>query len=261
MSESERTAADAETYDLDLLRISRAKWEQSPALQAVYGDIAGRIAAAQAPGATVEVGSGIGWLRDCLGGIVTTDLAATPWVDRVASAYALEDLGQTWSNVVAVDVLHHLTEPLRFLQSAARVLRPGGRLVLVEPAATPWGRIFYGLCHHEPMAPGRLRAPWVFPPDDAAGHFANMGMATALFGCRGAPAVDLPTLGLDLIEREHFGLLAYPLTGGFSRRAFASARLLRRLLRLESGLPPALRCATGLRVLVALERRPQSDHP
>ena len=255
MSEPLSVRSVTETYDLGLLRASREKWERSAGLRAVYGDLAGRIAAARVPGPSLEVGAGIGWLRDCLQDVVPTDLLPTPWVQRAASAYELEALGQSWANVIAIDVLHHLTEPLRFLRSAAQVLRPGGRLILVEPAATPLGRLFYGLCHHEPMAPGRLALPWVFAPDDADGRFANMGMATALFGRTGPPPLELAPLGLELAERNHFGLLAYPLTGGFSRHQLAPTFLFRCLLRWEAVLPDAVRRLTGLRVLIALEQR------
>jgi 2-polyprenyl-3-methyl-5-hydroxy-6-metoxy-1,4-benzoquinol methylase len=41
-----------------------------------------------------------------------------------------------------VDVLHHLEFPVVFFREAARVLRPGGRVLMVEPAIT-WGSSFF----------------------------------------------------------------------------------------------------------------------
>ena len=50
-----------------------------------------------------------------------------------------------------VDVLHHIESPLRLFAEAARVLRPGGRLIACEPAITPLSGLFYRRFHDEPV--------------------------------------------------------------------------------------------------------------
>ena len=62
--------------------------------------------------------------------------------------------------IVMTDVLHHLPEPRRFLAEAARCVRPGGVVVMIEPWATPWSRLIYRHLHHEPFRP---EADWTFP--------------------------------------------------------------------------------------------------
>jgi SAM-dependent methyltransferase len=37
---------------------------------------------------------------------------------------------------VMLDVLHHVPTPAEFCQEASRCLRPGGRIVMIEPANT-----------------------------------------------------------------------------------------------------------------------------
>ena len=46
-------------------------------------------------------------------------------------------------------MLHHLDCPLIFLEEAHRVLKLGGRIIMVEPAITPLSHPFYHLLHEE----------------------------------------------------------------------------------------------------------------
>ena len=55
------------------------------------------------------------------------------------------------ANIVMVDVLHHVEFPLSFLREAQRVLRSGGRIIMVEPAITLGSTLFYRLLHQEPV--------------------------------------------------------------------------------------------------------------
>lgn len=246
---------DEVTYDLGLLERSAAKWEKSTALRAVYADIFRDVAVRLRPGRSLEVGAGIGIAKAYLPDLVTSDLVATAYVDRAASAYALGETGERWANVIAMDVLHHLRRPLRFFASAAEALEPGGRLILVEPAATPGGRCFYQLAHHEPCRPAEIGPPFEFVDDD--GEFANMGMGWGLFERHRAElARSLTALGLALSEVHYRDGLAYPATGGFSRPALLPAGVLRALLAGERRLPAWLRRLIALRMLVVITRLP-----
>ncbi len=245
-------SAELQTYDLSLLERSRAKWQSSPALRTVYADIFRTMQQALVPGRVLEIGSGIAVTRDYFRGLVTSDVEATSYVDRAVSAYAIPPEG--WGNVIAMDVLHHLREPLRFFESAAAGLKAGGRLILAEPAANPCSRLFYRLFHHEPCRPGDVQPPFQFPADPAGG-FANMGMAQALFG-RPRPAVTaaLQTCGMRLVAVTYRDFLAYPATGGFSRAALLPAPVLRAILAVEGALPQWLMRFMALRMIVVLEK-------
>ena len=125
----------------------------SAAVRLFYGDIFHEIMEAARPGPTLELGSGIGVIKEFYPEVVTSDIAVTPFVDLPVSCYEIAALARRWRNLVAVDVLHHLRYPFEFFASAAGVLERGGRIILTEPAAIPWGRLFYTLFHHEPIAP------------------------------------------------------------------------------------------------------------
>ncbi len=241
------------TYDLRILEGSLQKWQRSAALRCVYGEIWGDVREYLRSGPTLEIGSGIGLAKAFLPELTTSDVQKTIYVDRAASAYDLAAEKNQWANVVAMDVLHHLREPLRFLEAAAGALKPGGRVVLVEPAASPWGKVFYRLAHHEPCLPAEITPPFDF--STGVGEFANMGMGWSLFFAhRNEVAARLAASGLAIEAVCFRDVLAYPLTGGFSKPALAPAWVLKAILAAECRLPQAILRKIGLRMLVCLTR-------
>lgn len=241
------------TYDVRLLAASLKKWQASASLRAVYTDYFRELAAWRVPGRALELGSGIGNLRQCLPDVETSDVVATPYAQHVVSAYALP---ADYATFFLIDVLHHLDAPLKFFASAAAVLPVGGRLVMLEPAAGAGARAFYGLFHAEPCRPGAVRAPApeVRQPD---GTFANMGMAEALFGrLRSRPDLQawLAEHRLQVVHLRYRDLLSYPATGGYSGPQFCSVGVARWLMRWEQKLPQWFLRHFALRMVIVLER-------
>lgn len=244
------------TYDLSLLEGSRRAWERSAGLRAFYSELYQSIRSAAVPGACLEIGAGIGVARDFFPEAVRSDLVKTEYVDCAMSAYDIRpgDCGD-WANVFAVDVLHHLRSPFHFFASAAEQLAPGGRIILIEPAATCWGRVFYRCCHHEPIRPDEVKPPFEFEPNGDDGEFANMGMGVGLFE-RQRAVTDrrLAELGLRCHSLHYRDVLAYPLTGGYSKPQCLPTACLRQLLQVERHLPQWLLRRGGLRMRVVLEK-------
>lgn len=58
-------------------------------------------------------------------------------IDLHGSAEALPFLASSFDTVVAFQLIEHLPEPLIFLQETARVLKPGGKLILTFPLINP----------------------------------------------------------------------------------------------------------------------------
>ena len=50
-----------------------------------------------------------------------------------------------------IDVFHHINDIRAFFKEANRCLKVGGKLVMIEPANTVWGRFIYKNFHHEPF--------------------------------------------------------------------------------------------------------------
>ena len=128
-------------------------WERKPLLRAAYRNFHKAIQTRlyDGDGLTVELGSGIGIIKETIPECITTDIFENPLVDQVENAYALSFSDNSLSNLILFDVWHHLQFPGSALQEFSRVLAPGSHLILFEPAALSWlGRLVFGCFHHEP---------------------------------------------------------------------------------------------------------------
>ena len=59
----------------------REIWNRKPALRLIYDDLYDRVAAACRAGLTIEIGGGIGSLKQKLKDAITTDIQYAPWLD------------------------------------------------------------------------------------------------------------------------------------------------------------------------------------
>ncbi|MCB9947065.1 MAG: class I SAM-dependent methyltransferase [Rhodospirillaceae bacterium] len=235
------------------LHQQRQTWDEKPVLRAIYGDYYRRIVAACRPGRTLEVGGGSGNLKALLPDVVSSDIVVLPWLDVAADAQALPFAPAVFANIVAVDVLHHIERPVRFLREAERLLQPGGRLVLLEPAITPLSHPFYHRFHPEPvdMAADPLADGPLSPDRDP--FDANQAVASLLVR-RHAAALAEAVPGLRLSQARYLSLLAYPLSGGFRPWSLIPAALVPAALWVERGLEPVLGRLMGFRLLLVLDR-------
>lgn len=120
--------------------------------------------AAQLPtesGPVVELGSGAGFMERVIPDLVKTELLSLPFVSLVCSGEMLPFADGSLRGLVMTNVLHHIPNVGEFFSEAQRCLRPGGRLVMIEPWVTPWSSLVYRHLHHEPFDPDATE--WTFP--------------------------------------------------------------------------------------------------
>lgn len=101
----------------------------------------------------IELGSGGGFLKEIMPEVITSDVLQLPNVDKVFSALAMPFSDSSVDAFFMVDVLHHIPDAELFFKEALRCLKPGGKIVMVEPANTPFGRFIYQHFHHEHFDP------------------------------------------------------------------------------------------------------------
>jgi SAM-dependent methyltransferase len=181
----------------------------------------------------------MGSIKEVIPDCVTTDLFPNPWLDCQENAYRLSFADGAVSNLILFDVWHHLRYPGTALAEFRRVLAPGGRVIVFDPAVSLMGRLLYGLFHHEPLGM-RLALTWDAPegfePSDAD-YFAAQGAATRIFWRRENPG---RLAGWELLEARPLSSFEYFATGGFSGPQLGGAfafRLWRELDRMASALP------------------------
>jgi SAM-dependent methyltransferase len=232
----------------------REVWRKKRLLRRVYGDIYDRIANVCVEGCTVEIGGGIGQFKSRFPQVIATDIQVAPGLDVVADAQRLPFAQGSVSNIVMVDVLHHIEFPLLFLSEAGRVLRPGGRCISVEPAITWGSSLFYRVIHQEPVRMG-IDPLLVGAPEAARDPYdSNQAIPTLLVG-RERRRLEQLVPSLRVQHTRWFSLAAYPLSGGFKRWALLSDGLGARLLSLEKKLEPALGRLFGFRMLIVFEKK------
>ncbi|AHF89640.1 methyltransferase [Opitutaceae bacterium TAV5] len=250
----------AAQHNIEIMR-NREAWQRKPALRAAYGDFYRLIASAidrEIPGMIVELGSGMGNIKNRIPDCITTDIFPNPWLDRQENAYRLSFASGSVATLVLFDVWHHLRYPGTALAEFHRVLAPGGRVILFEPAISWLGRLVYGLAHHEPVAlnePVTWEAPEGFSPEKID-YFAAQGAATRMFWWK-THADRLA--GWKTVRVQPLASFAYLATGGFSKRQIGNLHLYRFLKAADR----ILACAPRLlatRLLVILEKN-RDDPP
>jgi SAM-dependent methyltransferase len=193
-------------------------WGKKPLLRRVYSDFY-RTIAHHLPsgnnGLIVEIGSGIGNIKEVIPACVRTDLFSNPWIDRVENAYGLSFAGSSVSAMILFDVFHHLRYPGTALQEFHRVLIPGGRVIIFDPFISLAGRVIYGFFHHEPIA-YKQQIEWLAPsgwePHKDTYYSAQGNMTRVFFKKIYAPSLK----GWSLVVRRRFAALSYVASGGYS---------------------------------------------
>jgi SAM-dependent methyltransferase len=104
-------------------------------------------------GPVVELGSGGGFFKDYIPGLITSEILAIPTVDIQFDGQSMPFKYASVRAVVMMDVFHHIPRPATFLAQAAHILKPGGRIIMIEPWVTSWSRFVYRYLHHEPFNP------------------------------------------------------------------------------------------------------------
>ena len=234
----------------------RAAWQGKPATRKVYDDYHRLMLEACVPGPVLDVGSGSGHFRERVDDVVAIDILAAPWLDAVADAQALPFEHGSVANIVLLDVLHHIERPGIFFSETARVLKKGGRLVMIEPAITPVSWLVYNFLHPEPVEFGvdpLGAAAEAMPGRDP--FEANQAIPSLLFARksdRRTFAENFPEL--RILDVNWLSLFAYPLSGGFRSWSLIPGAAVAPTLALERALLPLLGRLLAFRMHVVIER-------
>ncbi len=239
--------------DLDAPELTarrRAVIRGKPFLRRIYLEwYAGLLHALPAEGPLLEIGSGGGFLQELRPGMLASDILLVPGLDVVLDARRLPFPRGALGGVAMVNVLHHIPHPSAFFDEAARCVRPGGRVAMLEPWVTPWSRLVYTHLHHEPFAP--QAANWQLSGQGALSD-ANGALPWILFQRdRHRFAARHPQW--RIAHLRPCMPFRYLLSGGVSMRALVPAASFSLWRALETLLSPWMD-TLGMFALIVLER-------
>jgi len=146
---------------------------QKPFLRKIYAEWYGQISRnlPAGPGNVLELGSGAGFLQEFVPGLIASDIFPCPGIGLALDGQVLPFRDASLRGIAMTNVLHHVPDVRLLFGEAVRCLRPGGRLVAIEPWVSSWSRIVYTRLHHEPFDTGSME--WKFsgkgPLSDANG--------------------------------------------------------------------------------------------
>ncbi len=239
--------------DASLLAAHQEVWAQKPLLREIYHAWWDAIIQWMVPGRSLELGAGISRFRERLGReCVATDVLRSDWIDLVCDGQHMPFAAMSFSNIVCVDVVHHVADPFRLLSEVARVLTPGGRFICVEPYMSPLGAAIRWLFHHE-AAEHRHTGDCEGPKNAWS---SELEVPTRLF-FQDVEQLERSCPSLTIRTRSRWPALTYALSGGFTYRQLIpewfvpSVRAADRML--EWAAP-----AVAMKALIVLEKRQET---
>lgn len=217
-----------------ILREQLAAWERKPCVRRMYRGWFEAMRREMPPGPALEVGAGIGKFKESVPGVLTLDIERTPWTDMVGDAQRLPVRDGALASIVLFDVLHHLPRPALFFAEALRALRPGGRVLIMDPYVSPASYPVYRWLHPEPVDLGCDPLGEACLCSDRP-FDSNQAVATVLF-FRQPERFARAFPQLRVVQRRRLAQLSYPLTGGFGGRALLPDAAIAWLERAEACL-------------------------
>lgn len=234
----------------------RRIWSEKYAIRACYEGWYQRMRPFIVPGQSLEVGAGSGDFGSFWPGLIVTDIVPVPWLHAVADGMRLPIADASLANVVVIDLLHHLQDPHQFFGELSRVLKPGGRLLAIEPYITPISYLVYRVFHHEDIwfksyqKPRHARRADSGKDDPWQG---NLAMPNLLFARRHRGWLNQHP-HLRVIHAQKFGFFDFQLAGGFKPKAYVGNRQVYDWFLKADRQLDCLGSLIGFRIMVVIER-------
>ncbi len=164
----------------------------------------------------VEIGTGAGLSTSFMGEFkyLKTDAIDTGIQDAIVDAQNLPFDDESLDVIFGIDVFHHISKPFQFLEEASRCLKHDGRLILIEPAITPFSWPVYKFLHPEPMK-WSVAVTKDFQFSGSHVMDANNALPSLIFKNNSRGSLESFELCLEY-ETRLFGFISMLATGGIN---------------------------------------------
>ncbi len=230
-------------------------WEKKKVLREIYNNFYKRMLTYACKGPSLEIGGGCGNLKSYLTDVISTDIVPLPWVDQICDAQNMPFSDESFSNIFGIDVLHHIESPVCFFKEAERVLRPGGRVILTEPAITLLSYFFYHYFHPEPVDLKANPLNENIQKDPNRKPFdANQAIPELLAG-KFSRDFEKMFPKMKFICKTHFNIFTYLLSGGFRSWYLMPSFCAPLLLSIENFFDKFFGNYLGFRLMIVIEKK------
>ena len=196
----------------------------------------------------LEIGSGAGFMKDYILNLITSDLFSIPGVDMVIDAQGIDISDASLDGIAMTDVLHHIPDCNLFFSEASRVIRPGGKLVMIEPWNTTWSKWVYLHLHHEQFEPSA--EDWIIESSGPLSG-ANGALPWIIFN-RDRKIFTDKYPKLKILNIKPIMPISYLLSGGISMRSFLPGGVYKPVRYLEKRLKES---SWAMFAVIALSRQ------
>lgn len=203
----------------NILNRHKEIWENKKILRVIYGEWYEKIISdlSKSEGKTLELGSGSGNFKEFMPECISSDIDNCDWLDMIFDAHKMPFENESLGNIVMIDVLHHLYNPVLFLNEAARVLNKSGRVIMLEPFPSPVSLPIYKMFHPE---------PFIFDTDyfsmdelnDKDPWDSNQAIPYLFFFKHLDKFIEKYKTDFRIIKKEKLSFILYPLSGGFENK-------------------------------------------
>lgn len=162
-------------------------------------------------GDVIELGSGGGFLKDVIPTVISSDILPLSTNDMTFSALDMPFEANSISGLLMVDTFHHIPDAFTFLKEAERVLQKDGKIIMIEPANSAWGRFIFKTFHHEPYD---LKGTWQIPSSGPLSG-ANIPLPWIVF-IRDSELFKKEFPGFEIEEIKYHTAFGYLISGGVS---------------------------------------------
>lgn len=180
-------------------------------------------------GDVLELGSGAGFFSELWPDVITSEIFPIPDIKLVADACRLPFADDALAAIVMTDVFHHIPDVQSFLSEAMRCVRPGGKLLMIEPWRTNWSEWVYTRLHQEPFL---TCSGWNIPPLGGPLSGANGALAWIVFE-RDRGVFEKLYPDWQIVNIELMMPFSYLLSGGVSCRSLVPGWAYTFIRRLE----------------------------
>lgn len=184
----------------------------------------------------LEIGSGASPLKQFLSNVITSDVLDLDYLDLVFDCHGIDKLDaikdERLDVITLTNALHHLQNPIAFLNRSASKLKSGGKVIATEPFFSVLSTPIFRCLHHKPVH-FRISEPGL---GEVQGPLASANIALPwLIFFRRREWLERLNEKYDIawLSVRPFTGLSYMLTGGISRKLLVSSFLYRLLFSVD----------------------------